>query len=246
MPSGAVLRSTIDPTRSGTVMRRSATAGPARSISRRAFSTESRADSKSISPISRSRPGHSHRPARPGPQPGRPIDQIAPCARPLTPPRAQSSPPPCYRAAPASRSTARGPDLGARCTVDTRSVAGPDTPNRQNLLETSPTPTDRHHQRAQQTPRVTTASEGAQIPRIGTSYLTAGRQAVQTTSATCRPHHTHSATGDPGDPLQGKGTGRLWLRTVTTECSRLLGSAARGWSFSRLTCFVWFDHLGGC
>jgi hypothetical protein len=25
------------------------------------------------------------------------------------------------------------------------------------------------------------------------------------TSATCRPHQTHSATGDPGDPLQGKG-----------------------------------------
>ena len=117
--SGAALRSTIDPTRSapscgGRQPRARQDRFPGGPSRRRRAPTANRSHP---SPDG-SRPGHSHRPARPGPQPGRPLDQIAPCARPLTPPRAQSSPPPCYRAAPASRSTARGPDLGARCTVD--------------------------------------------------------------------------------------------------------------------------------
>src|SRR5664280_1505597 len=54
------------------------------------------------------------------------------------------------------------------------------------------------------------ATRSLQTPEIRTSRIWTvcprrWPRAVQTTSAVCRLHQTHSATGDPAGPLQGKG-----------------------------------------
>ena len=71
------------------------------------------------------------------------------------------------------------------------------------LLEASSIPTDRHPGHVKQTP-----GQRCVHPRIWTVVpQPSSREAVQTppSSATCRPRQTHSATGDPVGPLQGKG-----------------------------------------
>src|SRR5664279_3323705 len=119
MPSGAVLRSTIHPTESGTVTRTSATAGPARSMSRRAFSTASRADNRSISPISRWLPARTHSPPSPARTATRTAatSAIAECAASNTAPGSVISASP-FRSTP--RAGARRSDHGARSTRQSR------------------------------------------------------------------------------------------------------------------------------
>ena len=191
-PSAAALRSTIDPTESGTVTRTSATVGPARSVSRRAFSTASRADSRSISPDLQMAPGPDTVPAQPGPgrnQDGRQISyrhvdglQHRPGLRHLRLPVPRPRPP----------AGARRPDHDAQST---RPVAGPDTPNRQNLLETSPIPTDRDPRACVADP-VITDTGGAHIQGSGPSG------ASPLAARRSRPHHRRHVADTKPIPLQ--------------------------------------------